>query len=300
MGPRSRERGRVLRGSVFGHAHQLQWGRVRENAEGAAVLRHAARRARFNGAAFARTRKGTWSWSRTTARTSFNGAAFARTRKDALQARPRVHPGASMGPRSRERGRLAVVTVPVPVSGLQWGRVRENAEGPGRPKGSASVIRLQWGRVRENAEGLHGHHPVGVRGREASMGPRSRERGRRDAGRCGLGQAMASMGPRSRERGRLFSGTCASAAGTLQWGRVRENAEGVDAQRPCVPVTALQWGRVRENAEGVGSMTSLLVSIALQWGRVRENAEGAIRSPSSLRSRRRFNGAAFARTRKGG
>ena len=62
---------------------------------------------------------------------------------------------------------------------------------------------LQWGRVSfERGRWGTGWHSL--RGNDASMGPRSYERGRdQSAGRHGWTERRASTGPRSFERGRL-------------------------------------------------------------------------------------------------
>src|SRR3989304_5962703 len=85
---------------------------------------------------------------------------------------------ASMGPRSCERGKLASIPTSRPYSsGLQWGRVRVNAERLAVLWTRLSKNMLQWGRVRVNAERPRsgtGDQEVLV----ASMGPRSCERGK--------------------------------------------------------------------------------------------------------------------------
>ncbi len=61
--------------------------------------------------------------------------------------------GASMGPRSVERGnRRLIALCLVDADGLQWGRVRLNAETGAHTAGDSRYGRLQWGRVRLNAE----------------------------------------------------------------------------------------------------------------------------------------------------
>ena len=58
------------------------------------------------------------------------------------------------------------------------------------------------------------------------------------------------MGPRSCERGRSWATPHFLDCFTLQWGRVRVNAEGgIDTAAEALRY-GLQWGRVRVNAEG--------------------------------------------------
>ena len=155
---------------------------------------------------------------------------------------------------------------------LQWGRVRENAERCAEYSQPFALSLLQWGRVRENAE--------------------------------------------SRSHQRPPFKTYA-----LQWGRVRENAERPSSwasrsppagfngaafvrtrkadREPPVPDgdLLLQWGRVRENAERSRRRPTSQCTAQLQWGRVRENAESRASARRDGKARR-FNGAAFVRTRK--
>src|SRR5438105_1599563 len=122
---------------------------------------------------------------------------------------------------------------------------------------------LQWGRVRMNAE-VAQMDKAGTTDEEASMGPRSNERGSAAArmsteeqqqlqwGRVRmnaevLGDGLnvtgsdASMGPRSNERGSSMTRALKNLVGTLQWGRVRMNAEVAVAMRMHVNTIELQW-----------------------------------------------------------
>ena len=83
---------------------------------------------------------------------------------------------------------------------LQWGRVRSNAETNKHLFPLKDAHLLQWGRVRSNAETLSIREVADLI-QEASMGPRSVERGN-----YGHGGAMQEQT-------------------VLQWGRVRSNAE---------------------------------------------------------------------------
>ena len=86
---------------------------------------------------------------------------------------------------------------------------------------------LQWGRVRVNAESAELAANGALRNR-ASMGPRSCERGKQvDSAEAGQLEPGASMGPRSCERGKMSSHSASLSVSKLQWGRVRVNAERV-------------------------------------------------------------------------
>ncbi len=251
----------------------LQWGRVRENAEGCRRRRGRPGTTRFNGAAFARTRKGPRARRSCRWRTRFNGAAFARTRKGETAEELEANAEASMGPRSRERGRL----------------IQQSAE---RIAGNASMgpRSRERGRRRRAARPRRAHH--------ASMGPRSRERGRRwpmtsaaeeDLRFNGAAFARtrkaphvrelgiherASMGPRSRERGRVRD-----VHGVLGYAVASMGPRSRERGRECVA----RVRRVHEKAS--------------MGPRSRERGRPA--SPPRMADLPSFNGAAFARTRKG-
>ncbi len=83
-----------------------------------------------------------------------------------------------------------------------------------------------------------------------AMEPRSDERGRLDLEVQHFDLAGASMEPRSDERGRQKAVVSLAAAVSLQWSRVRMNAEGPRRSPTSRTSTSLQWSRVRMNAEG--------------------------------------------------
>ena len=131
----------------------------------------------FNGAAFLRTRNRSVRRPGAMPSGSFNGAAFLRTRNLPGEPCRSSDAGASMGPRSYERGILArsaggvssragfngaaflrtrnpagVHPEVTTVTPLQWGRVLTNAESSSP---ICIIVRhppLQWGRVLTNAE----------------------------------------------------------------------------------------------------------------------------------------------------
>ncbi len=129
---------------------------------------------------------------------------------------------ASMGPRSCDRGEGQNSDCPVPQTGLQWGRGHVTAE---RPEGAVALrgldAALQWGRGHVTAE-----RPARTRRRpgssEASMGPRSCDRGEAGGVVPYAIAIVASMGPRSCDRGEdpcvdlcQFQNTCFNGAAVM-------------------------------------------------------------------------------------
>ena len=227
MGPRSIDRGNNVRAAVAAlTATALQWGRDQLIAE------------MGRGQGFQRISVGL-QWGR-----------------DQLIAeiRHRDTPGgvpalASMGPRSIDRGNLRLRPGIEQGNGLQWGRDQLIAEIPSCRYPPQGPEPLQWGRDQLIAE-MAGFAPVPIPHREASMGPRSIDRG--NAGpRPGLGlrarlqwgrdqliaeiagrnrtrtdRSRASMGPRSIDRGNARAIIVTGAPGVgLQWGRDQLIAE---------------------------------------------------------------------------
>src|SRR5690606_19910465 len=87
------------------------------------------------------------------------------------------------------------------TSTLQWGRASMSAEGIAQLALTQKQKQLQWGRASMSAEGC-GIYSAGLGRRDASMGPRFDERGRRAGVDRAHGRVLASMGPRFDERGR--------------------------------------------------------------------------------------------------
>src|SRR5579885_3104256 len=208
---------------------------------------------------------------------------------------------------------------------LQWGRARASAEMT-RDGTAASGSRslLQWGRARASAE--IAMHPKGrvvitssfngaalVRARKsqrsaariggnlnASMGPRSCERGNEEIDGKRYARCEASMGPRSCERGnhqatQIIGNDCFM----LQWGRARASAE-MAAPPHCVTssktasmgprscergnMTGYPHGRPGYVIASMGPRScergntrtlrySCSAACWLQWGRARASAE---------------------------
>ena len=179
MGPRSRDRGRHEPHANPSATIRLQWGRGHVTAEGPG--RYHQGRARH------------WwlQWGRG------HVTAEGKDPWDILD--PIVL--ASMGPRSRDRGRGVLHSDIVMFATLQWGRGHVTAEGVARGSAWRFLGELQWGRGHVTAEGpmclwtmiarstlQWGRGHVTAEGRSAdgtvpyfkaaSMGPRSRDRGR--------------------------------------------------------------------------------------------------------------------------
>jgi len=113
----------------------------------------------------------------------------------------KIYGGASMGPRSCERGNSAPIKQVAGKVMLQWGRARASAEMTvTTPKVTPSAM-LQWGRARASAE-----IAVELSGFTSAV--------------------TASMGPRSCERGNSVIITWSRCGAlVLQWGRARASAE---------------------------------------------------------------------------
>ena len=154
MGPRSHERGNVGVDPRKGARHRC-----------------------FNGAAFSRTRKPAWALCCQEESACFNGAAFSRTRKPGSSGLVNAAGGASMGPRSHERGNYSasrrergrcqasmgprshergntVRSAPpssrrTSFNGAAFSRTRKLVL---EIRPGVIALRLQWGRVLTNAE----------------------------------------------------------------------------------------------------------------------------------------------------
>jgi len=114
--------------------------------------------------------------------------------------------GASMGPRSADRG-IASEGDRTDRRGerLQWGRDQLIAEFAVARERYPRADVLQWGRDQLIAE-LCFHCGFETIHREASMGPRSADRGIERAPQSKPWRSLASMGPRSADRG--IDGAC--------------------------------------------------------------------------------------------
>src|SRR5581483_4647067 len=108
---------------------------------------------------------------------------------------------ASMGPRSCERGNVLILpgSVPVPC-GFNGAALVRARKWDGKGARVSFVAWLQWGRARASAEIPPGRGGLGAL-HDASMGPRSCERGNQQDDNFAVEDFEASMGPRSCERG---------------------------------------------------------------------------------------------------
>ena len=102
-----------------------------------------------------------------------------------------------MGPRSIERGNIIEYLAAIGrKGGLQWGRAQSSAEIHQHKKQPKQLGRLQWGRAQSSAEMLSDAFRSSA-AFDASMGPRSIERGNWYENAWGKTVSTASMGPRS-------------------------------------------------------------------------------------------------------
>ncbi len=176
---------------------------------------------------------------------------------------------------------------------LQWGRGHVTAESHAAIREEPRRVPLQWGRGHVTAES-HPEPHLELVEKQASMGPRSCDRGEIGAG-LGAGAALvASMGPRSCDRGEAFSSsrTCSHISG-LQWGRGHVTAESrnQDVESPNQHVM-LQWGRGHVTAESARPGTRDHGRNRASMGpRSCDRGEGNSRARAA-KPGRRFNGAA--------
>ena len=169
-------------------------------------------------------------------------------------------PFASMGPRSRDRGILRILTL------------RAYAE-------TASMG------PRSRDRGIASRGPPCAPASLASMGPRSRDRGIVVCDRFfELLAANASMGPRSRDRGILNDNSLLAVALLLQWGRGHVTAESRVTAEQETRIMKLQWGRGHVTAESLRCEYGSPSMTWLQWGR------GHVTAESSERLERRPDG----------
>src|SRR5581483_5803124 len=304
MGPRSCERGNGLQPDPNKpRMPLLQWGRARASAEmhragqafwreslgfnGAALVRArkwGRRRApplpprRFNGAALVRARKYGWrSGGKDCQGTGFNGAALVRARKWGRRRAPPLPPrrfnGAALV-RARKYG---------------WRSGGKDCQGTGF-NGAALVRARKW--VATGCDLLQ----VG----EASMGPRSCERGNmRKSWSCGGGSP--SFNGAALVRARKFD--VSEMGVTLVHGRF--NGAALVRARKCVRperlprrLVASMGPRSCERGNASPVRERLFRVQRLQWGRARASAEMARAIAREGRIRSRFNGAALVRARK--
>ncbi len=258
MGPRSCERGNAsesageLRASCL-----LQWGRARASAE-IPARRDTGREAR----------------------NCFNGAALVRARKlNPGEEQCRYCKGASMGPRSCERGnnryRLTRCGLCGCFNGAALVRARKCAVCRGAERGRVeasmgprscergnqwqvirsgwSVTMLQWGRARASAEISLRRSAARVCQSGFNGAALVRARKCRPLYSCRMSRERASMGPRSCERGNRAEWARLPRRLGLQWGRARASAEIAETATPSFAPNALQWGRARASAEMGGN-----------------------------------------------
>ena len=303
----------------------LQWGRGLATAEGphlASIPKLASRG--FNGAAVSRPRKGGRARAMSRGLGRFNGAAVSRPRKGhcisanhyryvwlqwgrglataegkpiATNHNPRwsCFNGAAV---SRPRKARVEPSVSVSLLRLQWGRGLATAEGCDALTVHVGGKWLQWGRGLATAEG-HRTTTREVWTSHASMGPRSRDRGRPPGDRVGLVRSRASMGPRSRDRGREFGPVDPELAdGGFNGAAVSRPRKGTGSRPPNRARGRLQWGRGLATAEGrLSKWIRAVLSRGFNGAAVSRPRKGRIGDRSGHEPFR-FNGAAVSRPRK--
>ena len=183
---------------------------------------------------------------------------------------------ASMGPRSHERGNVKETILSYDETLLQWGRVLTNAETtprcPRSRPSSGSFNGAAFSRTRKRF--LIQPHPDD--------------------------HVDASMGPRSHERGNAPSPLSdPEASSWLQWGRVLTNAETSPRQTDAATKQACFNGAAFSRTRKPGRLSP--VRRPFPWAsmgpRSHERGNISLGSCSCARARG-FNGAAFSRTRK--
>ncbi len=278
MGPRSEERGEVMRlPALCRPPTPLQWGRAPRSAE----------------------RSGRQSSSRHTR--CFNGAALRGARREKRDGDPVPCDGsASMGPRSEERGEKGLLPLPATATPASMGpRSEERGEGVPRFPGNRRRPRASMGpRSEERGEGAGIFAELASK--PASMGPRSEERGELDFRYSPKSALVASMGPRSEERGerpvaRLENrGRCERFNGAALRGARRENRRPRPRRwRSCFNGAALRGARRGWHVDGAERCAN-----ALQWGRAPRSAESLERGAGGGVDSTGFNGAALRGARR--
>ncbi len=260
-------------------SRRLQWGHVVVDVEG---QRHPDKRRDRLPASTGprRRRRGRPSspGSGTGSATGFNGATSSSTWKVAAGGPNVAHyQQASMGPRRRRRGRLddaavaGVASIP-----LQWGHVVVDVEGApfrfarGRPDTASMGPRR---RRRGRGGHLRRNRPARHRFNGATSSSTWKDTHRH---RVAPSRRIASMGPRRRRPGRGISTNLRQAnTGSLQWGHVVVDVEGLLVPVGGAAQAPLQWGHVVVDVEGMTIADRILTNLLrLQWGHVVVNVEG--------------------------
>ena len=133
-------------------------------------------------------------------------------------------------------------------------------------------IRLQWGRAPKSAETLLARRYQPVR-RDASMGPRSEERGNTEKTLEKCVTVYASMGPRSEERGNAAALDDLGDVSPASMGPRSEERGNVALKKVACFSLMLQWGRAPKSAETSRIAASDSPTSMLQWGRAPKSAE---------------------------
>ena len=228
-----------------------------------------------------------------------------------------------MGPRLRRRGRSRPCgDVASEDTGLQWGRVCEDAEGESCWLWCGHIGALQWGRVCEDAEGggsTPAHRPrstafngaasaktrkephaaLAADRSDPSMGPRLRRRGRHRSVRCVGGQRLPSMGPRLRRRGRWRCSRTRDGRPAPSMGpRLRRRGRDVDVERRAVACQPSMGPRLRRRGRERVAVPDGRHERCAFNGAASAKTRKAMRPSTTRIGWATFNGAASAKTRK--
>src|SRR5579883_850284 len=108
------------------------------------------------------------------------------------------------------------------------------------------------------------------------------------------GGGEASMGPRSGERGNSLAFSADMVNGLLQWGRAQVSAEMMNLSYDVfIEADVLQWGRAQVSAEINHPREIPALHPMLQWGRAQVSAEMVSSGPETRCVSLSFNGAAL-------
>ncbi len=278
----------------------LQLGRGRTTAESALVLQGFAAALRFNWAAVERPRKGERRAGALREDRRFNWAAVERPRKVAVPVAEQHLVGilASIGPRSNDRGKMLAHRDELALVELQLGRGRTTAESEAGKVWRCGIRVLQLGRGRTTAERFSLSTVLG-QGNQASIGPRSNDRGKSRPLVASEGAVWAaSIGPRSNDRGKPGGDVSATARSSLQLGRGRTTAES-DAlsAEDQLRLSASIGPRSNDRGKGVRRVHGGRVRSASIGPRSNDRGKGLRRSATTSPGTR-FNWAAVERPRK--
>ena len=158
---------------------------------------------------------------------------------------------------------------------LQWSRAHVSADTAGAEELRNLFRLLQWSRAHVSAD-TGPARGIAPDDRDASMEPRSRERGYAEGAVSREWIDEASMEPRSRERGYVNPVPAVKVADPLQWSRAHVSADTRPPDLRCGGCEWLQWSRAHVSADTVIAMRwDIYRSQRLQWSRAHVSADTA-------------------------